>query len=105
MHKLQLEEETNMRSLFKLITLFGIMINSLFAIDVGESLVSRYDVTFKKLEIFNSTTSSWVIISDTTTTVDIASASAGDDIAAMALKGGKGGKNSLGSLLGGLFGK
>ncbi len=72
-----------MKNMIKLVCILGLMLTSLFGGNVASSLVTRYDITIKQLEIYNSTTASWVVLSDTITTVDIASTTAGSDIASM----------------------
>lgn len=49
---------------------------------VGRS-ITKYNVTINKLEVFNSETGTYVTLSDTPTAVNIASGTAGADIAAM----------------------
>jgi len=54
---------------------------------IDQSNVSQYKVNIKKLEIYNSTTSSWITLSETNTGyVDIASVDAGAQVASMVNK-------------------
>ncbi len=51
--------------------------------NIGASGIKEYTVTIKKLEIYNSTTAKWIVLSNTSTNIDIASASAGAAIGAL----------------------
>lgn len=66
-----------------LIFLVGISLSLIAAGNVPNTQVTSYTVTLKKLEIYNSTEGKWVLLSDNSATVDIASASAGASIASM----------------------
>ncbi|MCK5111886.1 MAG: DUF4382 domain-containing protein [Arcobacteraceae bacterium] len=74
-----------MKRLFKILSLVGLLNISLFAViqDVDASWVSEYTVTIKKIEMHNSDTNKWIILANTEKAVNIASASAGADIADM----------------------
>lgn len=51
---------------------------------IDESNVSKYEVNIKKIELWNNTTSSWIILSETSTgSVDIAASNAGAQVASM----------------------
>ncbi len=51
---------------------------------IDESNVSKYEVNIKKIELWNNTTSSWIILSETNTGgVDIAASNAGAQVASM----------------------
>ena len=70
----------------KVIVLLGLMLISLGAHSAGNvsnSWVTTYNTTIKKLEIWNSTTSQWLVLSETSKTVNIASVSAGAEIGSM----------------------
>lgn len=67
-----------------MVALIALLTSSLFAVgDIGQANVKQYSVNIKKLEMYNSTTSTWIVLSDNAATVDIASGSAGADIASM----------------------
>lgn len=70
-----------MRKFTLLITLifllFAILPLTLEAGNIPASQVAKYEVTVKKVEIFNSTTNSWFTLASTPKTFDIASVSAG----------------------------
>lgn len=71
------------KSIFKLFVVLGLVNSLSFAGDVASGNVAKYEVTINKMEIFNSTTATWVVMSDTPATIDIASGSAGADIGSM----------------------
>ena len=71
------------KNIFKLLILLGLVNSVSFAGDVASGNVTKYEVTINKMEIYNSTTATWVVMSDTPATVNIASGSAGADVASM----------------------
>jgi len=78
-----------MKIILKIIGLIGLysVIASAVTISttakISASSIQEYTVTIKKLEIYNSTTAKWIVLSNTSTNIDIASAGAGAAIGAM----------------------
>jgi len=73
-----------MKNVLKIVSLIFCLNALLFAAgNVGKEGVAQYKVTIKKLEMYNSTTSTWIVLSDTASTVDVASVNAGQSIASM----------------------
>ncbi|MCH9645825.1 MAG: hypothetical protein K0U08_04195 [Proteobacteria bacterium] len=52
----------------------------------GDGTITEYTVTINKLEIYNSTTSEWFVLSDTPKSVNIASVTAGNAVGSMIKK-------------------
>ncbi len=68
----------------KLFLSIGLLPISLLAVgNIPASSVYEYKVTIKKLEVYNSTTAKWIVVSGGAAKIDIASANAGQNIGAM----------------------
>lgn len=65
------------------VAFYAILNNAAIAGNISHANVAKYVITLNQLEIYNSTTSEWIVVASTPKSVDISQADAGANIASM----------------------